>query len=98
MRRRHIFFGEQLDDIGQRLQQAMRTHSIRPDSKLDVRDNLSLDPLQIRERGHQHERDQPGLDQGQDKKIHYLYSPPGASSNEPKSLEYRPSVPEVKSV
>ena len=29
MRRHHVFFGDQLNDVGQGLQQAMRTHAAR---------------------------------------------------------------------
>ena len=54
MRRQHVFLGKQLDDVGQRLQQSVRTNAPRTDAKLDVRDDLALDPLQIGQRRHQH--------------------------------------------
>ena len=61
MRRQHVFLGEQLDDVGQRLQQSVRTHAARTDAQLDVRDHLALDPLQVGERRQQNERDHEQL-------------------------------------
>jgi hypothetical protein len=48
--RYHIFLGHELDDVGERLQQSVRSHAARADAKLDVRDHLALDPLQVGER------------------------------------------------
>ena len=62
VRRHHVFLGDQLDDVGQRLQQAVRTHAARSDAQLDVRDHLALDPLQVGERGQQNERHHGGFD------------------------------------
>ena len=54
VRRDEAFLREQLDDVGERLQQPMRPDAIRAEAKLDVREHLALDPLQIRQRGHEH--------------------------------------------
>ena len=59
VRRDEAFFGEQLDDVGERLQQAVRTDAIRAQAQLDVREHLALDPLQIGQRGHEHRHDNP---------------------------------------
>ena len=53
MRREHVFFGEQLDDVGEGLEKSVGSDAARADAKLDVRDDFSLDPLQVGERGHQ---------------------------------------------
>ncbi len=66
VRRHHVFLGDQLDDVGKRLQQAVRTHAIRAHAHLHVRDHFALHPLQIRQHVHQdgdHDRD---LDQRDD--------------------------------
>ena len=55
--REHAFLGDQLDDVGQRLQQAMRTDARRAHAHLHVRDHLALHPLQIGERRHEDARD-----------------------------------------
>ena len=47
VRRDQVFLGEQLDDVGQRLQQAVRADAVRAEAQLDVREHLALDPLQV---------------------------------------------------
>ena len=55
--RNEAFFGEQLDNVRQRLQEPMRADAVRAQAQLDVRQNLALDPLQIRQRRHEDKRD-----------------------------------------
>ena len=124
VRRNQVFLGDQLDDVGQRLQQPVRSHRARPDAHLDVRDHLALDPLQVGQRGHEHKRDDRGFDEGDDEEIHgscqcqlsvvsrtessadlhgaskcrLHHHDSGASTTEFSIFEYRPSVPDVKSV
>ena len=64
VRRNQVFFGDQLDHVGQRLQQAVRSHAIRAGTHLDVRDHLALHPLQVREHGHQHGENHQRFDHG----------------------------------
>ena len=68
--RHHVFLGDQLDDVGQRLQQSVRTHAPRSDAQLDVSQHLALQPLQVRERGQQNEGHHRGFDDGQNEEIH----------------------------
>ena len=56
MRRHQVFLGDQLDDVGQRLQQSVRAHAVRPRAHLNVRDHLALHPLQVGQRGHEDKR------------------------------------------
>src|SRR5579872_2661115 len=70
MRWQHVLFGEQLDDVRQRLKQSMRADPSWPDAQLDMRNNLALDPLQVSEGGHQHERDDGRFDEGKNQKVH----------------------------
>ena len=67
------FLGNQLHHVGQRLQQSVRAHAVRSHAKLDMRDHLALDPLQIRERGKKHEGDHRHLDEGDYKEIEKVH-------------------------
>ena len=60
-RRRHVFFEQEFDAIGQRLQQAVRTHAIRSPSRLNMRHDFALEPGQIGERRQQHEKQDDDL-------------------------------------
>ena len=67
--RHQVFLGDQLDHVGQRLQQPVRADARGPDAHLDVRDDLAFHPLQIRQRGQQNERhDDASLDQADNEK------------------------------
>ena len=70
VRRNQVFLGDQLDDVGQRLQQAVRAHAVGAEAHLDVRDHLALHPLQVGERGQKHEGDHRRLDQAEYEKVH----------------------------
>jgi hypothetical protein len=41
---RGVFFNEEFDDVGERLDQPERSDPIRPDAGLEARDHLALDP------------------------------------------------------
>ena len=97
VRREHAFLGDQLHHVGQRLQQSVRSHAIRTHAQLDVRDHFALDPLQVCERGEQHEGDHRHLDEAEYIEIRRSslvtygrlpeYNAPGASSTEFSFLE-----------
>jgi len=70
MGRDQIFFGQQLDDIGQRLEQTVGSHARGAHPQLDVSNDFALHPLQVRQGGHQHGRDHHGLDDAQCDEIH----------------------------
>src|ERR1019366_3480655 len=65
---RHVLFKQELDTVGQRLQQPMRTHAVRTPSRLNMRHDFALEPRQIRQRRQQHEEHNDNLRQGYDKK------------------------------
>jgi hypothetical protein len=70
VRRKHAFLRDQLNDIGERLQQAMRTDARRPHAHLHVRDHFALDPLQVSKRRQQDERNDRGLNERDDDEFH----------------------------
>jgi hypothetical protein len=57
VRREHVLFGEELDYVGERLEESMGSDAAGSDAKLDVREDFSLDPLNVGERGEKDERD-----------------------------------------
>ena len=57
--RHEVFFEEELDAVGERLQDAEGTRPVRPDAVLHVGDDLALEP------DHQHDRDEEH-DEGDD--------------------------------
>ncbi len=62
----HVFFGDQLDDVRQRLKQSMPADVIRTGPHLHVRDDFTLDPLQVGKHVHQHADYDRDLDEGDD--------------------------------
>jgi hypothetical protein len=104
VRRHHAFLGDQLDDVGQRLQQSVRTHARRAHAHLHVRDHLALHPLQIGERRQQYESDERKFDDDVAIRNSITSAPSPLRSartcsrfsiTEFSILEYRPSVPDV---
>ena len=71
VRREDTLLGNQLDHIGQRLQQTMRAHARRTHAHLHVRDHLPLHPLNIGKRRQQNKRDEGKLDGRCDEKFHH---------------------------
>ncbi len=76
----------------------MGADAIRAGTQLDVSQDLAFQQLEIGERGQQNKRDQRGFEGGKQEEVHGLYNCPGASMGAFNILEYRLSVPEVKSV
>ena len=64
--RQQIFFGQELEDVGQRLHQAVRTDTQRAGAGLNMRQNFSLDPLQVGKRGHEDGENNGDLDEADD--------------------------------
>src|ERR1035437_6282540 len=102
MRREHVFLGQQLDDVGQRLEQSVRSNAPGSDAELDMREYFALDPLNVGQRREQYEGHQGGFDETNYKEVHLEegapYSAPGDSITSLRILEYLVSEPEVNSV
>ena len=70
VRRNQVFFGDQLDDVGQRLQQPVRADARRAQAHLDVGDHFALHPLQIGQRGQQDGGHHRRLDEAEEEEVH----------------------------
>jgi len=60
------------EDVSERLQQAMRADTQRTGTRLNMRKNLSLDPLEIGEGSHKNRKNNCDFDQTDDKEIHFF--------------------------
>ena len=58
----HVLFGEELDHVGERLEESMGSDAAGSDAELDVGEDFSLDPLDVGERGEENEGYQGGFD------------------------------------
>ena len=70
VRRDEPFLRDELDDVRQRLQQAVRTDAIGAHAQLDVRDHFAFDPLQVGEGRHENEHDDGEFNEADDEEIH----------------------------
>ena len=61
-RRRDVLLEKELHAVGQRLQQSVRAHVVRAPARLDVRDDLALEPGEVRQRRHHNEQQDGDLD------------------------------------
>ena len=61
VQRHDVFFKNKLHAVGQGLQQSVRTHQVRPPSRLDVRHHFALQPRHIGDAGQQDEEDERNL-------------------------------------
>ena len=64
VRRRQVFFEDELDAVGQRLQQAERAHARGSPAVLDVAHHFALQPDGVGHRREQHEDREHDLDDG----------------------------------
>ena len=70
MRGQHVLFSKELDDVGERLEQSVRSHAAGPDAELDVGEDFSLDPLDVGESVSAARRRQRGLDEAYYEEVH----------------------------
>jgi hypothetical protein len=61
---------QQLEDIGDGLQQAVRADAIGARAQLNMRQHLALDPLQVGQSRQQREQHDRGFDQAEEEEVH----------------------------
>ena len=62
-RGRHVLFEQELQAVGQRLQQSVRADAVGSHAALDVRRYFALEPDDVGQRGQQNEKQHHDLDQ-----------------------------------
>ena len=73
---------EQLDDVRERLEEAARPDPVRPETDLDVADDLALGEREVGDREHERDHDREDLEDGEDRDLERVGQPGDRAGDE----------------